>query len=87
MADAVTVWTVGHSNRSFEDLIGLLEGQAIELVVDVRAFPGSRKHPQFGTDQFPGLLGQHGIAYRHEAALGGRRRPRADGDPSVGGAW
>lgn len=82
-----TVWTVGHSNRSFEEFVALLEGQGIEVLVDVRAFPGSRKHPQFGKDRFADLLGGRGIDYRHMPALGGRRKLDPAAEPHIGGAW
>jgi uncharacterized protein (DUF488 family) len=80
----VTVWTVGHSNRSTEDLIDLLAPHGIELLVDVRRFPGSRRHPQFGRDALAGALAEAGIAYRHEEDLGGRRSARPD---SPNTAW
>lgn len=81
------VWTVGHSNRSFEEFVGLLEREAISLLVDVRRFAGSRKHPQFGSDLFPGLLGERGIGYRHMLELGGRRSTTEPTDDEIAGAW
>jgi uncharacterized protein (DUF488 family) len=44
----------------------------------VRAFPGSRRHPQFGRDALAGWLPDAGIDYRHMRALGGRRAPLPD---------
>jgi uncharacterized protein (DUF488 family) len=73
-----TIWTIGHSTHPLEVLIGLLRAQRIELVADVRRFPGSRRHPQFGADAFAASLAEAGIGYRHFAALGGRRAPHAD---------
>ncbi|GAA0711265.1 DUF488 domain-containing protein [Dokdonella soli] len=64
--------------------IGLLREQRIELLLDVRRFPGSRRHPQFGRAALAGILRDAGIDYRHLVALGGRRRPHVD---SPNGAW
>jgi uncharacterized protein (DUF488 family) len=74
------VFTIGHSTRSIGEFVALLRGNGIELLVDVRRFPGSRRHPQFGRDALAASLAEAGIAYRHEEALGGRRA----GDPSAG---
>lgn len=52
--------------------------------MDVRRFPGSRRHPQFAREALSRALEQAGIAYRHEPGLGGRRNPLA-GSPN--GAW
>lgn len=67
------IFTLGHSTRPVEELIGLLREHAVELVVDVRRFPGSRRYPQYGKDALAASLGAAGIAYRHEGDLGGRR--------------
>jgi uncharacterized protein (DUF488 family) len=73
------VFTIGHSTREIGELIALLQGNGVQLLVDVRRFPGSRRHPQFGRDALAASLAQAGIAYRHEEALGGRRAS----DPAV----
>lgn len=54
------------------------------LLVDVRRFPGSRRHPQFAREALSRALEAAGIAYRHEPDLGGRRQPRPS---SPNGAW
>jgi uncharacterized protein (DUF488 family) len=41
------MYTIGHSTRSAEEFLGLLAGAGVEVVADVRAFPSSRRHPQF----------------------------------------
>ena len=83
MTAAATIWTIGHSTRSLADFVARLEAQRIELVADVRRFPGSRRHPQFGMDALRAGLADAGIAYRHFVALGGRRRPRPDSPNTV----
>lgn len=78
-----TLWTIGHSTHTFDDFVQLLRAHAIEWIADVRRFPGSRRHPQFGPT-LPAALAEAGIGYRHFEALGGRRRPRPD---SRNGVW
>jgi uncharacterized protein (DUF488 family) len=73
------IWTIGHSTRPVEEFIGMLEAAGVGLLVDVRAFPGSRRHPQFNRDALASSLDRRGITYRWEGkALGGFRKPRAD---------
>ena len=79
----ITVWTVGHSTRSGEEFVALLDAYDIELVADVRRFPASRRLPQFGSDALAERLSVAGIAYQWLPALGGRRRPDPD-SPNVG---
>jgi len=80
-----TLWTIGHSNRSMEAFLDLLRENQIECLADVRRFPGSRKHPQFGKDELPLSLSEAGIKYKHFEALGGRRRERLPDSPNS--AW
>ena len=80
----MTIWTIGHSTRTLNELAAVLTAHNIEAVVDVRRFPGSRRLPQFHSDALRKGLARHGIAYCWIEALGGRRRP----DPSsVNTAW
>jgi uncharacterized protein (DUF488 family) len=80
----VTVYTIGHSTRSLEQFFALLERSSIERLIDVRAFPGSRRHPHFNRDALAQSLPGVGIEYLHRASLGGRRRPLPDAPES---AW
>lgn len=73
-----TVLTVGHSTRSGEEFGQILSAHGIEVLVDVRSFPGSRRYPQFNRAALAESLASIGIEYRHEPRLGGRRTPRAD---------
>ena len=70
-----TIWTVGHSTRTIEEFLGVLEAQRIEAIADVRRFPGSHKHPQYGREALESALAAHGIAYLWLPELGGRRQP------------
>ena len=73
-----TVWTVGHSTRSAEEFGQILLAHGIQVLVDVRSFPGSRRYPQFNRAALAEWLQQIGIEYKHEPRLGGRRTPRKD---------
>ena len=70
-----TVYTVGHSTRPADELLGLLTPAGVKQVADVRAFPSSRRHPQFNRGALAEWLADAGIAYLHIPGLGGRREP------------
>jgi uncharacterized protein (DUF488 family) len=77
------VFTIGHGSRTLEEFLTLLERAGIQCLVDVRAFPGSRRHPHFGREALQSALLHVGIEYIWEGeALGGRRRVR-EGSPHV----
>lgn len=78
------IFTIGHSTRPIDEFVALLERSKIERLVDVRAFPGSRRYPQFNREALAESLSSAGIEYLHRAALGGRRRLSRDASPS---AW
>ncbi|AKG73251.1 DUF488 family protein [Salinicoccus halodurans] len=67
------IFTIGHSVHSKERLLEMLKYAEIQFVADVRAFPASRKHPQFKKENMEEWLDEAGIAYRHFPLLGGRR--------------
>ena len=71
-----TIHTVGHGNRSTREFLEVLTTHQIRRVVDVRAYPASRRHPHFSRDQLQAHLRDAGIEYVWEgAALGGMRKP------------
>lgn len=79
-----TLLTFGHGTADQEQLLSLLQAASVRLVVDVRRFPGSRKHPHVATAELERWLPSHGIGYRWEPGLGGRRRlppTESDSDP------
>ncbi|HDJ27440.1 MAG TPA: DUF488 domain-containing protein [Aciduliprofundum sp.] len=68
-------YTVGHSNRTLEEFIAILERFGIQLVVDVRRFPTSRKYPHFNLESLKGALESRGIGYLWMGdRLGGYRK-------------
>lgn len=70
-----TIRTVGHGTASADELGDLLAGAGVEMVVDVRRYPGSRRHPHFNRAELSRWLEERGIGYAWEEELGGRRRP------------
>lgn len=68
-----TLWTIGHSTRSLEELLALLARYSIAALADVRRFPGSRRYPHFQRDALAVSLPAHHIAYQWFPRLGGRR--------------
>ena len=80
----LTIWTIGHSTRAAAEFRDVLGSQAIELVADVRRFPGSRRLPQFARAALDDDLRASGIFYQWLPTLGGRRAPRPD---SVNTGW
>jgi uncharacterized protein (DUF488 family) len=77
------VLTVGHSARSLEEFLGLLQAHGVTLVMDVRKMPRSRRNPQFNRDALPASLRGAGIGYVDLPGLGGLRRRRPD-SPNAG---
>ena len=80
----MTVWTIGHSTRPIEDFVALLARERVERLVDVRAFPGSRRYPQYNQEALADTLAAAGVEYLHRPRLGGRRRAPKDAPAS---AW
>jgi uncharacterized protein (DUF488 family) len=74
----VTVWTVGHSTLGIDEFTASLAANRIEVLADVRRFPGSKRHPQFGAEALRAALRTAGIRYEPFPELGGRRDPRPD---------
>ena len=78
------IYTIGHSTRSFDELVEALRSFGVRTLVDIRTVPRSRHNPQFNGDALAASLSQAGIAYVALPGLGGLRRPRKD---SPNGAW
>jgi hypothetical protein len=72
------VLTIGHSTRTIEEFIRLLQAHEVTRVVDVRTIPRSRHNPQFNQDSLPASLKKAGVGYVHLPRLGGLRHARRD---------
>jgi uncharacterized protein (DUF488 family) len=80
-------FTIGHSSRDIGEFVALLRASQVRLVIDVRAIPRSRTHPQFNRESLPETLSGFEIGYEYIAELGGRR-PQAKGvPPDINGFW
>lgn len=80
----MVIYTIGHSTRSLDELVGLLRAHNVSRLADIRTVPRSRRHPHFSADALGVSLPAQGVAYRHFPGLGGLRKPRKD---SRNGAW
>jgi len=78
----VKIWTIGHSTRTLEEFIALLQRERIEALWDVRAFPMSRRYPHFNRESLRVALPEVGISYDHAPQLGGRRSVPKDAPPT-----
>jgi uncharacterized protein (DUF488 family) len=70
-----TIWTIGHSTRTLEEFIAMLSSFSIEVLADVRNFPGSKRYPHFNKELLADALLKYQIEYVHLKDLGGRRKP------------
>ncbi len=78
------VWTIGHSTRTTERFIKMLQSFSIEVLVDIRTYPGSNRYPHFNKENLETVLPANNIGYVHLKSLGGRRQPKSD---SKNTAW
>lgn len=78
-----TLYTIGHSTRTLEELIDSLRAHEIKTLVDIRAFPMSRRLPQFNRDSLEQTLPAAGILYVWMKALGGYRKKTLDESPHI----
>ena len=78
------VWTIGHSTRTLEKLIEMRHSFKIEMLADIRSYPGSRRYPQFNKESLEVSLPENNIQYVHLKKLGGRRKVNPD---SKNTAW
>ena len=78
------IWTIGHSTHNIVEFVKLLESFQIELVADIRSYPGSGRYPHFNKESLKISLDEKGIAYIHLEGLGGRRKVKKD---SINDRW
>jgi uncharacterized protein (DUF488 family) len=72
------IWTIGHSTRTIDEFISLLKENEIQLLADVRAWPSSKRYPQFNKDALAESQNANGIRYEHFPELGGKRKAKPD---------
>ncbi len=74
ITDHQFIWTIGHSTHSLEMFIAMLQSFNIEMVADIRSYPGSRRYPHFNKEALGISLPENNIQYIHIKELGGRRK-------------
>src|SRR5215472_6332133 len=79
----MTIHTIGHSTRSFDELVAALRAYGITTLVDIRSFPMSRRLPHFNRESLEVELPQQGIAYVWLKELGGRRKKIQEDSPNT----
>ena len=84
---ALPFFTIGHSTRSVEEFVALLNEAEVRLVVDVRTVPRSRINPQYNSDALSKSLSEFQIGYEHIASLGGLRGRRREVQTDVNAFW
>lgn len=80
----LTIFTIGHSTRGFDEFLAILQARGVTSVVDVRTIPRSRRNPQYDGNALEAGLKKAGIGYAHMPGLGGLRRPKKD---SINTGW
>jgi uncharacterized protein (DUF488 family) len=78
-----TLFTIGHSTRTLDDLIATLQAHSIKTLVDIRSFPMSRRLPHFNRDVLEKALPAAGISYVWMKELGGRRKKSLAESPNI----
>jgi uncharacterized protein (DUF488 family) len=78
-----TLYTIGHSTRSLDELIEALQAHSIQTLVDIRSFPMSRRLPHFNREALEKALPAAGIQYVWMKDLGGRRKKSLEDSPNV----
>lgn len=78
-----TLYTIGHSTRSLDELVAALKAHSIKTLVDVRAFPASRRLPHFNRESLERSLPASGIRYVWMKSLGGHRKKIREDSPNI----
>ena len=79
-----TIYTIGHSTRTFDELVAALRAHGIHTLVDIRAFPRSRRLPHFNREMLEVTLPEAGMRYLWEPRMGGHRKKLRDDSPHRG---
>ena len=80
MHQATIIYTVGHSNRTAEQFLRVLQAHCIQILIDVRASPFSTRYPQFTQGALRQSVVASGIEYYWAGnQLGGMRKARQPG--------
>lgn len=78
-----TLFTIGHSTRTLDELVEALQAHSISTLVDIRSFPMSRRMPHFNREQLEVSLPRNGIRYIWLKELGGHRKKILKDSPNT----
>jgi uncharacterized protein (DUF488 family) len=78
------LFTIGHSTRLLQELIEVLHAHSIQVLVDIRSLPMSRRFPYFNREVLLKSLADERIRYLWLKSLGGRRNKICDHSPNLG---
>ena len=78
-----TLFTIGHSTRTLDELLAVLHAHSIQALVDIRSFPMSRRLPHFNRETLENTFPTHGIQYVWMKDLGGRRKKSVEDSPNL----
>jgi len=78
-----TLYTIGHSTRTLEELTEALQAHSTQTLVDIRSFPTSRRLPHFNRESLEKSLPEAGVKYVWMKELGGRRKKIRDDSPNI----
>jgi uncharacterized protein (DUF488 family) len=81
------LYTIGHSTRTYEELLEILRAWRVDTLIDIRSITRSRKNPQFNRDRLARRLPRARIRYAVSPGLGGRRSRSKTADPSRNEGW
>ncbi len=81
------IYTIGHSTRTIEEFIFIMHKYEIDVLVDVRSYPGSNYVPQFNKEIMQKWLVDSGVEYIHLSELGGRRKSNPNIDEALVSGW
>jgi len=77
------LFTIGHSTRTLAELVSALQAHQIQTLVDIRAFPASRRLPHFSRESLELDLPKDGIQYVWMKELGGYRKKILSESPNI----
>jgi uncharacterized protein (DUF488 family) len=80
---SATLYTIGHSTRTLDEFMAVLQAHSIQTLVDIRSLPMSRRLPHFNREELEKTLPEIGIRYVWLKELGGRRKKIRDDSPNI----
>ncbi|QTN10949.1 DUF488 domain-containing protein [Mammaliicoccus vitulinus] len=83
----MSIFSIGHYNYELDTFLEMLKKANITMIVDVRAFPNSKRHLEYNKESFEQWLADQNINYQHIQLLGGRRKQSQEVGPTLNEGW